>query len=70
MGTYEIKSIVDSTLKFCCMVSFNGKPEEYYEIESFEKDEIDRVLQKVADDDKIANSIEEKSFEIANGKIV
>ena len=56
MASYEIKSIIQNDKKFCCMVSFNNNPDEYYEVESFDKNEINETLQNVANDLEALNS--------------
>lgn len=33
MGTYSITEVKSHPIKFACMVSFNGKTPEYYEVE-------------------------------------
>lgn len=76
MGTYSITSGADAPLnKFACMVSFNGRPAHYHEIESLDAKEIDRQLQATADADAefSAKQVEEAQFDaiaILNGKIV
>lgn len=67
MSSYSIIKQVSSTSdafgnstqcpahKFCCLVSFNNKPEQYYEVESLNAEEINAILEKVAAED-FANS--------------
>lgn len=77
MATYKITQVKDHPTKFAAMVQFNGKPAEYYEVESLEPSVIAATLQTAADEAAIAqeqaDEIEEAKDNIevgANGQIV
>ena len=71
-GTYSIIENKTDAIKFRCMVSFNGNPGEYYEVDSLEAGEIDKVLQMTADAhaEKIAKDSEIPEIGIIDGKIL
>jgi hypothetical protein len=52
-GTYKVTQILSHPTKFECMVEFNGKPAEVYQVDSLEQEEINRQLQQTADDDQV-----------------
>jgi len=81
MGTYEITENKSDALKFRAMVSFNGKPAEYYEVdwmiedplqsEGTQESNVEYQLQATANDDaerteKLAVVPE---LEIVDGKV-
>lgn len=54
MPNYQITEILsDVKGKFACLVSFNGRPAERYEVESLDAAEVDRVL-TLANDNVVA----------------
>lgn len=75
-GTYSITETVTHPTKFACKVSFNGKAEEYHEVESLDSQIISDTLQSVADADaeRLSNLAaiekEKSSIEIVDGRIV
>jgi len=73
MASYSVTQIVSqNSIKTCLKVSFNGKPEEYYEVESADPEVIENTLTKVASDLEGETIIKEpkNDLKIVAGKIV
>ena len=76
MGTYSITEKLSHPTKFTCKVSFNGKGEEYHEVDSLDAAEIASSLQATADADEAqvasrkASEAAIESIEVKGGKIV
>lgn len=75
-GTYSITEVKEHPVKFACMVSFNGKAAEYYEVDSTDAQVVADTLQTTADADadRIANlatvEAEKSTIEVVDGKVV
>lgn len=54
--------------KYCCKVSFNGKPAHYYEVESLDPIIIDQVLSEVASADEAQTSSQEE--QVAQAELI
>lgn len=70
--SYEIKEILETRPnKTCLMVSFNKGKDEYYEVESTDEKEIDKILTEVSEQSLIDNAIKEvPELSIESGKII
>ena len=69
MPTYNIIEIISHPCKFTCMVSFNGKPAHYHEVESMDSATIDSQLMLTAAMD-LESTVVIAEPEIKNGRIV
>ena len=76
MSSYEVKSVVETAPKgkLAFMVSFNGSPEEYYELGVPAGEDTaafaDAVLSKVASDAEASKENSAPSVKVVDGKIV
>lgn len=70
MSDYTITEDRSDKHKFRCMVSFNGRDPEYYEVDSLDGVEVDAVLSKVAADLEVSLEEPKSTFEIVAGKVI